>query len=65
MYIVLLSLLLHSTKPELRFDAALNSARRMSEIRNSDRISLTMAPTGNKAKRLSSVNHPTKTINHH
>ena len=27
--------------------------------------SLTMAPAGNKAKRLSSVNHNTKTIHHH
>ena len=27
--------------------------------------SLTMVPTGNKAKRLSSVNHITKTIHHH
>ena len=29
------------------------------------RGSLTMVPAGNKAKRLSSVNHTTKTIHHH
>ena len=28
-------------------------------------VSLTMVPAGNKAKRVSSVNHTTKTIHHH
>ena len=30
-----------------------------------DHEDLTMAPAGNKAKHLSSVNHTTKTIHHH
>ena len=49
---------LHSTKPELRFYAGSNPASRWWG-------SLAMVPAGNKAKRLSSVNHTTKTIHHH
>ena len=52
--VVITSAQLHSTKPELRFYAGSNSARGVSEIRD-----------GNKAERLSSVNHTTKTIHHH
>ena len=51
---------LHSTKPGLRFYASTNPARRVGDSRW--RGSLTMVPAGNKAKRLSSVNHTTKTI---
>ena len=54
---------LHSTKPELRFCAGSNPARGVPEIRGGE--DLTMAPAGNKTKRLSSVNHTTKTIHHH
>ena len=54
---------LHSTKPELRFCAGSNPARRVGDSRWWG--SLTMVPAGNKAKRLSSVNHTTKTIHHH
>ena len=54
---------LHSIKPELRFCAGSNPARRVGDSRWWG--SLTMAPAGNKAKRLSSVNHTTRTIHHH
>ena len=47
----------HSAKPELKLCAGSNSAHDVSEIRN--------LPTGNNAKRLSSVNHTTKAIHHH
>ena len=50
--VVIATAQLHSTKPELRFCAGSNPA-------------LTIVPAGNKAKRLSSVNHATKTIHHH
>ena len=54
---------LHSTKPELRFCAGSNPARRVRDSRWWG--SLTIVPAGNKAKRLSSVNHTTETIHHH
>ena len=52
------------TKPELRFCANSNPARGVSEIRDGEGT-LTMVLAGNKAKRLSSVYHTTKTILHH
>ena len=52
------------TKPELRFSASSNPARRVSEIRDGEGT-MTMVPAGNKAKRLSSVYHTTKTILYH
>ena len=51
---------LHSTKPELRFCAGSNPARRVGDSRWWG--CLTMVPAGNKAKRLSSVNQTPKTI---
>ena len=54
---------LHSTKPELKLCAGFKScSRRVGDSRWWG--SLAMAPAGDKAKRLSSVNHTTK-INHH
>ena len=52
---------LHSTNPELRFSAGSNPARSVLEIRNGEDL-WQFVPTGNKVKRLSSVNHTTKTI---
>ena len=52
---------LHSAKPALRFCAGSNPARGVSKIRNGEDL-LTMVPAGNKVKRLSSVNHITKTV---
>ena len=49
---------LYSSKPEHKFCAGLNPARGVSEM-------VTYIPAGNNAKRLSSVNHTTKTIHHH
>ena len=54
---------LHSTKPELKFRTGSNPARDVWEIHDGE-DSLIMVPAGNKAKRLSSVNHITKTIHH-
>ena len=48
---------LHSTKFQLRFCAGSNPARGVSEVREGEDL--------NKAKRLSLVNHSTKTILHH
>ena len=58
---------LHSTKPELRFCAGSNHACGMSEIRDGEDFAIffSIVPAGNKAKRLSLVNHTTKTIHHH
>ena len=54
-----------STKPELRFCIGSKPARGMSEIRDARWWgSLTMALAKNKAKRLLSVNHTTKSIHH-
>ena len=53
---------LHSTKPELRFWFK-PCSRRAGDSRWWG--SLAMVPAGNKAKRLSSVSHTTKTIHHH
>ena len=61
--VVITTAQLHSTKPELRFCAGSNPARRVGDSWWWG--SLTMIPAGNKAKRLSSVNHTTKTIHHH
>ena len=60
--VVITTAQLHSTKPELRLCGGLNSARKVSEIRDGEILSeiLTMVPAGNKAKRPSSVNHTTK-----
>ena len=58
--VVITTAQLHSSKSELRFCAG--------SLCVGDswwRGSLTMVPTGNEAKRLSSVNHTTKTIHHH
>ena len=52
------------TKPELRFSTSSNPARGVSEIRDGEGT-MTMVPAGNKAKRLSSVYHTTKTILYH
>ena len=51
---------LHSTKFELRFCAFSNHV----VLEVCDEQSLTMVLPGNKAKRLSSVNHTTKNIPH-
>ena len=56
--VVITTAQIHSTKPELRFCTGSKSACGVPEIRD-------MVSAGNKAKRLSSVNHTTKTINHH
>ena len=61
--VVITTVQLHSTKPELRFCAGSNPARLVGDSRWWG--SLTMVPAGNKAKRLLSVNHTTKTIHHH
>ena len=61
--VVITTAQLHSTKPELRFCAGSNPARRVGDSRWWG--SLTMVPAGNKAKSLSSVSHTTKTIHHH
>ena len=61
--VVITTAQLHSTKPELRFCAGSNRARGVSEIRDGE--DLTIVPAGNKAKRLSPVNHTTLTIHHH
>ena len=60
--VVITTAQLHSTKPELRFCAGSNPARRAGYSRWWG--SLTMVRAGNKAKRLSSVDHTTKTIHH-
>ena len=49
---------LHSTKPELRFCAGSNPTCSVSEIHDGE--DLTMVPAGNKAKRVSLVNHTIK-----
>ena len=55
---------LHSTKFELWFCTSSNPACDLLE--DSRWLeSLTIVPAGNKAKRLSSVNHTAKTIHHH
>ena len=54
---------LHSTKPELRSLHRFKSCSQRVEDSRWWR-SLIMAPAGNKNKRLSSVNHTTKTIHH-
>ena len=54
---------LHSKKTELQFSADSNPLRCVGDLRWWD--SLPMVPAGNKAKRLSSVNHSTKTTHHH
>ena len=54
--VVITTAQLHSTKPKLRHCAGSNPARGVSEILE--------APDGNKAKRLSSINHTTKAIYH-
>ena len=60
--VVITTAQLHSTKHELRLCGGLNSPRSVSEICDGEILSeiLTMVPTGNKAKRPSSVNHTTK-----
>ena len=69
--VVITTAQLHSTKPELRYCAGSNSWRAgvlACSWRAGDSRwwgSLKMVPTGNMAKRLSSVNHTTKTIHHH
>ena len=62
--VVITAAQLHSTKPEPRFCAGSNVALGVS---GDSRWwgSLTMVPTGNTAKHLSSLNHTTKTILHH
>ena len=61
--VVITTAQLHSTKPELRFCAGSNPARR---VRNSRWWgSLTIVMAGNKAKRFSSGNYTPKTIHHH
>ena len=62
--VVITTAQLHSTKPELRFCAGSNPARDVSEIRDGEDIWQWSRLGGNKAKRLSSVNHATKTIYH-
>ena len=59
--VVIITAQLHSTNPELKFCAGSNPARSVSRWWGF----LAMAPAGNKAKRLSLVNHTTKTIYHH
>ena len=58
--VVITTAQLHSTKPELRFKPC---SRCVGDSRWWG--SLTMVPAGNKAERLSSVNHTTKTTHHH
>ena len=53
-----------TSKPVLRFYAGSDSACGVSEICNGEG-SLTMVPAGNKTKRLSLLNHTTKTIHHY
>ena len=53
---------LHSTKPEIRFCAGSNPSRRVGDSRWWG--CLTMVSAGNKAKRLSSVNHTPKIVHH-
>ena len=60
--VVITTAQLYSTKPEVRFCAG---SYPVCVGDSRWRGSLTMAPAGNKAKRLSSVNHTTKTIHHH
>ena len=54
----------HSSKAELRFCAGSNPTRGVSEIRDGEDLGR-WSRLANKAKRLSSVNHTTKTIHHH
>ena len=65
--VVMATIQLHSTEPELRFYTGSNPDRDVPEIVRMSRWwgCLTMVPAGNKAKRFSSVNHTTKTIHHH
>ena len=60
--VVITTAQLHSTKPEHRFCTVSNPACNVSEIRDGKD---TVVLTGNKAKRLSLVNHTTKTLHHH
>ena len=62
--VVIITAQLHSTIPELRLCTSSNPARCMSEIDWLWWGSMTMILAGNKTKRLSSVNHTTKT-NHY
>ena len=62
--VILTTAQLHSTKPKLKILRWFKScSRRVGESQWWG--SLTMAPAGNKAKRLSSVDRATKTIHHH
>ena len=54
---------IYSSKSELRICAGSYPTCGVSEIR--DGKELTMDPARNKAKRLSSVSHTTKTVHHH
>ena len=63
--VVITNAQLHSAKPELRFCTGSNPALACCVGDLWWWGSLTMVPTGNKEKRLSSVNHTTKTIHHH
>ena len=55
----------HSTKLELTFCTSSDPPRGVLEIPPRWWGSLTIVPTRNKAKRISLVNHTTKTIHHH
>ena len=62
--VVITAARLHSTKPALGFCAGSYPARGMSEIRDSEDLSQ-WSRLEIHSKRLSSVNHNTKTIHHH